>query len=193
MICYKYNTLLFKNTLKEEKTLSNKYSNRFVPVLLLMFTISLFFVTVFIVGCGDEGDSPTDMVEGDAPTDMVDQTDDHSTHDHEPVIVAPTPDPEEPEDPAVTFRNDILPILAESCALANCHTGLPAAGGLDLTDYTSFKDGGGNGAAFVPGDGTGSLVVQRIDGGGMPPIGPPLTAEQIQFFIDWIDDGAENN
>ncbi len=170
--------------------MSNIHSNRFVAVLLLIFTISLFFTTVFIVGCGDEGDSPTDMV---GQTDMDGEDDDHSTHDHEPVIVAPTPDPEEPEDPAVTFRNDILPILAESCALANCHTGLPAAGGLDLTDYTSFKDGGGNGAAFVPGDGTGSLVVQRIDGGGMPPIGPPLTAEQIQFFIDWIDDGAENN
>lgn len=164
--------------------MSNIYSNRFVPVLLSMFTISLFFATVFIMGCGDEGDSPTDM---------VDPTDDHSTHDHDPVIVAPTPDPDEPEDPAVTFRNDILPILAESCALGSCHSGVPAAGGLDLTEYTSFKDGGVNGAAFVPGDGTGSLVVQRIDGGGMPPIGQPLTAEQIQFFIDWIDDGAENN
>ncbi len=173
--------------------MSNTYSNRFIAVLLSMFTISLFFATVFIVGCGDEGDSPTDMVEGDSPTDMDDQTHDHNTHDHEPVIVVPTPDPVEPDDPAVTFSNDILPIFAESCALANCHSGLPAAGGLDLTSYTSFKDGGGNGAAFVPGNGKGSLVVQRIDGGGMPPIGPPLTAEQIQFFIDWIDDGAENN
>ena len=166
--------------------MSNTYSNRFVAVLLSMFTISLFFVTVFIVGCGDEGDSPTDMV---GQTD-----DDHSTHDHDPVIVVPTPDPDEPEDPAVTYRNDILPILAESCALAGCHSGQPAAGGLDLTTYTSFKDGGGNGAAFVPGDGESSLVVKRIDGGGMPPPGrTPLTAEQIQFFIDWIDDGAENN
>ena len=75
-----------------------------------------------------------------------------------------------------------------------CHSGLPGAGGLNLTAYTSFKDGGGNGAAFIPGDGEGSLVVRRIDGGGMPPPGhTPLTAEQIQFFIDWIDDGAENN
>ena len=173
--------------------MSNIHSNRFVVVLLSLLTISLFFATVFIMGCGDEGDSPTDMVEGDSPTDMVDPTDDHSMHDHEPVI-APTPDPDEPEDPAVTFRNDILPILAESCALAGCHTGQPAAGMLNLTEYTSFKDGGRSGAAFIPGDGKGSVVVQRIDGGGMPPAGhTPLTAEQIQFFIDWIDDGAENN
>ena len=39
----------------------------------------------------------------------------------------------------------------------------------------------------------GSLVVKRIDGGGMPPGGPPLDGDQIQLFIDWIDEGGENN
>ena len=173
--------------------MSNTDSNRLITVLLSIFTISLFFTTVFIVGCGDEGASPTDM---------VGKTDETSKPDEEPVTVAPTPDPEEPaepeepeepEEPSVTFRTDILPILAESCALAGCHTGPQAAANLDLTNYMNFKDGGVNGAAFMAGDGKGSLVVKRIDGGGMPPGGPPLTAEQIQFFIDWIDAGAENN
>ena len=176
---------LQRSLIKEERILSNTNSNRLIAIVLSIFTISLMLATVFITGCGDEGDSPTDMVS---------DTDDHSDHDHEPVTVAPTPDPMEPEEPAVTFRTDILPILADSCALVGCHTGLPAAGGLNLTDYTSFKDGGGRGPAFIAGDGEGSLVVQRIDGGGMPPPGhTPLTAEQIQYFIDWIDDGAQNN
>ncbi len=170
---------------QEERILSNVDSNRLIVIMLSMFILCLIFATVFIVGCGDEGDSPTDM---------VGENDDHSDHDHDPVIVAPTPDPVEPEGPAVTFRTDILPILAESCALVGCHIGQQAAGGLNLTDYANFNNGGANGRAFIAGDGKGSLVVQRIDGGGMPPRGhTPLTAEQIQYFIDWIDDGSENN
>lgn len=165
--------------------MSNIDSNRLIAIMLSMFTLSLIFAPVFIVGCGDEGDSPTDMVsEPDGP----------STPDPDPVTVAPTPDPNEPEVPAVTFRTDIQPILAESCALVGCHTGQPAAGGLNLTDYANFNNGGGSGPAFIAGDGKGSRVVLRIDGGGMPPPGhTPLTAEQIQYFIDWIDAGAENN
>ena len=165
--------------------MSNIASDRLIAILLSMFTISLILASVFIASCGDEGDSPTDM---------VGETDDHSDHDHEPVIVVPAPDPVEPGEPSVSFRNDILPILADNCALAGCHSGLQAKGGLNLTDYTHFKDGGVSGTAFVTGDGKGSLVVRRIDGGGMPPHGhTPLTREQIQFFIGWIDDGAENN
>lgn len=139
------------------------------------------------MGCGDEGDSPTEMVS---------EMDDHDDHDHEPVIDVPTTDPDEPESPAVTFKNDILPIFAQSCALGGCHVGGDAAGGLDLSDYDSFSSGGRNGVAFVAGDGEGSLVVKRIDGSSppqMPPIGDPLTGEQIQLFIDWIDNGAEND
>ena len=186
MICYKQNILTLQRILtKEEGILINIDSNRLIAIMLSVFTISFIFAAIFIVGCGDEGDSPTDMVgDSDSPSDP----------DDDPVTVAPTPDPNEPEVPAVTFRNDILPILTDSCALVGCHTGLPPAGGLDLTDYTNFTDGGANGAAFIAGDGEGSLVVKRIDGGGMPPPGHiPLTAEQIQFFIDWIDAGAENN
>ena len=158
-----------------------------IAILLSLFSICLILATSFLIGCGDEGDSPTEMV-GD-----MDDHDDHDDHDHDQVIVLPTPDPDEPEVPSVTFKNDILPIFAESCALAGCHVGGDAQGGLDLSDYDSFSSGGNSGAAFVAGDGDGSLVVKRIDGGGMPPIGAPLTAEQIQFFIDWIDNGAENN
>ena len=93
----------------------------------------------------------------------------------------------------ISFKNDIQPILAERCAVPGCHAAAGAVRGLDLSKYDTFKKGGANGPAFVAGNGKGSLVVKRIDGGGMPPIPPPFNAEQVQLFIDWIDEGAENN
>ena len=96
------------------------------------------------------------------------------------------------EDPTVSFKNDIQPILAERCAIPGCHAA-PSAGGLNLSQYDTFKKGGNGGPAFDAGNGKVILVVKRIDGGGMPPIPPPLNADQIQLFIDWIDEGAENN
>ena len=171
---------------EEEHILSNQKSNKLITILLCLFTISLITTSVFITGCGDEGDSPTEMVS---------ETNGQTDKDNGEVVVTPDPvDPPDPVEPSVSFRNDILPILAGSCALANCHTGLSPARGLDLTDYNSFKEGGDSGMPFVDGNSAGSLVVTRIDGGGMPPPGnTPLTAEQIQLFKDWIDDGAKNN
>ena len=92
----------------------------------------------------------------------------------------------------ISFKDDIQPILAERCAIPGCHAA-PGVAGLDLTQYDTFKRGGVNGKAFVSGNGNGSLVVKRIDGGGMPLIPPPLDANQIQLFIDWINEGAANN
>ena len=92
----------------------------------------------------------------------------------------------------VSFKDDIQPILADRCAIPGCHSASSAAG-LNLSQYNTFKKGGDGGAAFRSGNGKGSLVVRRIDGGGMPPIPPPLNEEQIQLFIDWINQGAKDN
>ena len=157
-------------------------------VSIPIFALSIFLATLFIVGCGDEGDT-TDTTGGTTGmTDIVQPT-------TPPPDTGPPPLPEDPggvEEPGVSFTDDIQPILAERCAFAGCHAA-PGAAGLDLTKYDTFKKGGNNGPAFAAGDGKGSLVVKRIDGGGMPPGGPPLDGDQIQLFIDWIDEGAENN
>ena len=166
----------------------NLISLRFVIVLLFSFSLVLSFG--FIMGCGDEGDSPTDMVTGeDDKTEPTDPT--------EPVVTPDEPDPPPvvPEEPKVSFKDDINPILAETCAVANCHDGI-GGGGLDLREYDTFKAGGNRGAAFVAGNGDDSLVVKYINGEMQPqmPIGGvPLNAEQIQLFVDWINEGAENN
>ena len=152
-----------------------------------IFAISLFLAAIFIASCGDEGDITEDTT---GTTDVL-----------QPTTTPPatqTPVPAEPpagvevppvvEEQGVSFKDDIQPILAERCAIPGCHAA-PGAAGLNLSQYDTFKDSG----AFEAGDGKGSLVVRRIDGGGMPPIPPPLDADQVQLFIDWIDEGAENN
>lgn len=159
-----------------------------------IFAVSLFLAAIFIASCGDEGDITEDTT---GTTDVL-----------QPATTPPTAQPpvpaeqpigvevpvEEPvvEEQGVSFKDDIQPILAERCAIPGCHAA-PGAGGLNLTQYDTFKNGGNSGAGFDAGDGKGSTVVKRIDGGGMPPIPPPLDADQVQLFIDWIDEGAENN
>ena len=159
-------------------------NRRASAIFMSIFAVSIFLTAIFIAGCGDEGDTPEDT------TGMTD------------VLQPTTPPPETPETPpppveepvveGVSFKDDIQPILAERCALAGCHAA-PGVAGLDLSKYDTFKKGGNGGPAFDAGNGKGSLVVRRIDGGGMPPGGPPLDGDQIQLFIDWIDEGAENN
>ena len=155
-----------------------------------VFAISLFLATIFIASCGDEGD----VTEEPSMTEVLQPT------TTPPATQTPLPEPpagepppvEEPVVEGVSFKDDIQPILAERCAIAGCHAA-PAAKGLDLSKYDTFKKGGNGGPGFIAGNGKGSLVVERIDGGGMPPIPPPLNADQVQLFVDWIDEGAENN
>lgn len=162
---------------------------RAVSVAILAF--SLLLIGIFITSCGDEGDIVEEETNGMAEVLQPTTT--------PPIIEAPIPaeNPvvvEEPivEEPKVSFKDDIMPILAERCAIAGCHAA-PGVAGLNLSQYDTFKNGGNGGPGFVAGNGEGSLVVKRIDGGGMPPIPPPLNGDEIQLFIDWIDEGAENN
>ena len=156
-------------------------------VSIPIFAISIFLSAIFVASCGDEGDSIEDTP---GMTDVL-----QPTTTPPPTTQPPLPEPppvEEPVVEGVSFQDDIQPILAERCAVAGCHAA-PGVAGLDLSKYDTFKKGGANGPAFAAGDGKGSLIVKRIDGGGMPPGAPPLDGDQVQLFIDWIDEGAENN
>ena len=157
-------------------------------VSIPIFAMSLFLIAIFVASCGDEGDTTEDT------TGMADVLQPTTTP---PTTQTPVPPAEQPvvEDPVVagvSFKDDIQPILAERCAVPGCHAA-PGAAGLNLSQYDTFKKGGNTGPAFVADDGKGSLVVKRIDGGGMPPGGPPLDGDQVQLFIDWIDEGGKNN
>ena len=166
------------------------YSRSTCPFHSVWLVLLCMGLAVFMLSCGDEGGLVEDEPMG--VTDIV-----------QPVATPPPPTPEPPvqpaveepvvEEPKLSFAADISPILEARCAIPGCHAAAGGAAGLDLSQYDTFKKGGNNGPAFVAGDGDGSLVVKRIDGGGMPPIPPALNDEEIQLFIDWIDEGAEDN
>lgn len=159
--------------------------NNVNSAMLTILSICLILTAGLISGCGDEGDPVSEVMNGDG--DKITEPDPTDPDPVDPVV-----DPDPPSAPTVSFKDDINPILAEKCALGGCHDNI-ASGGLNLTTYDNFKAGGISGAAIVVGDGEESLVVKRIDGGGMPPLGPPLNADQIKLFVDWINEGAENN
>ena len=186
---------------------------------LLVTVISclvVFVFPIFVTGCGDSDDD--DNTRGDViapdpepvpePTSQPEpevqpQPEPPAQPQPEPEVqpqpeppAQPQPEPEpqpeppplpEPE-PVVSFQEDILPILQASCALPGCHAAPNPARGLNLETYANFAKGN----VFNPGDSKGSEVIRRIDGGGMPP-GAPLDDAQIQFFKDWIDEGAQDN
>ena len=92
----------------------------------------------------------------------------------------------------VDFERDVLPIFKASCY--RCHAGENPRGQLRLDSRTLALKGGVSGPVILPGDGRRSRLVQRIMGLGdeprMPFQSPPLTPEQINLIITWIDQGA---
>ena len=159
------------------------------PILFAIFTVSLLITAGLISGCGDEGDSVSEMMNGDG--DKITEPDPTDPDPTDPVVDPPDPPPA----PVVSFKDDINPIIALRCAVGNCHDNA-ALGGLNLTTYDNFKKGGNSGPAFVAEDADNSLVVKYIKGEMQPQMpvgGNPLNADEIQLFVDWINEGAENN
>ena len=177
---------------------------------LLVIAISCLAVLalpIFVTGCGDSGDDD-DSMSGDViapdpepvsePTPQLEQQpqpepppqqqQEQQPQQEQPAQQQPEPPPQQEPEPVVLFQEDILPILQASCALPGCHAAPNPAKGLNLTTYADFERGN----VFNPGDSKGSLVIRRIDGGGMPPAGP-LADDQIQLFKDWINEGAQDN
>ena len=181
------------------------------PRLNLLVTaiscLAILVFPIFVTGCGDSGDDDDD-ISGDVvtpepepvpePTPQLEQQPQPEPPPQQQPEEQPEQQPEQqpepqlppqPEPPpGVSFQEEILPILQASCAVPGCHAAPNPAKGLNLETYADFEKGG----VFNPGDSNGSVVIRRIDGGGMPPAGP-LPDEQIQLFKDWIDEGAKNN
>ena len=181
-----------------------KYSRLNLLVIAISCLAVLAF-PIFVTGCGDSGDDD-DSMSGDVvapdpkpvsePIPQLEQQPQPEPPPQQQPEQQPEPEPQpQPEPPplpepppGVSFQEEILPILQASCAVAGCHAAPNPPKGLNLETYADFEKGG----VFKPGDSNGSVVIQRIDGGGMPPRGP-LPDDQIQLFKDWIDEGAKNN
>ena len=118
-------------------------------------------------------------------------------------VVEETPIVEEPivEEPRVSFKNDILPIFKAHCQ--QCHRTRPGhtfpMNNLDLTNYEGLMKGApGGGPVVDPGWSKSSRIYWKIhpeqhDIFRMPLGKPPLSDEQIQLILDWIDAGAKDN
>src|SRR5262245_1189032 len=95
-------------------------------------------------------------------------------------------------DQAVDFARDIQPILESACY--QCHGPKKSHGQLRLDNGNLALKGGISGAAIIPGNAKGSLLIRRLLGEGgearMPMGGDPLKPEQIELIIKWIDQGA---
>jgi hypothetical protein len=99
-----------------------------------------------------------------------------------------------------SFAVDVAPIFAGSCALSSCHDAQTAMLGLVLEPDVAYDNllGGSSlvtGASFVvPDAADDSYVVDRLlarNGATlMPPVGGPLSAEDISTIVCWIDAGA---
>ncbi|MCP5364880.1 MAG: hypothetical protein H6905_06610 [Hyphomicrobiales bacterium] len=99
----------------------------------------------------------------------------------------------------VSFKLDVLPILASRCA--ECHqtggSGLEASG-LNLTSYDGLMKGTKHGPIIVPGEPTVSNLNVLIEGRAdpsmrMPHDQRPLLKEQQRIIRNWVKQGAKNN
>jgi mono/diheme cytochrome c family protein len=94
----------------------------------------------------------------------------------------------------IYFQQMILPLLNSNCAVSGCHDPATAEDDVVLSDYQSIMAT----ADIVPFDADESEIIEVLfetDPEDMmpPPGNTPLTMEQKNLLIDWINQGALNN
>jgi hypothetical protein len=120
--------------------------------------------------------------------------------------------------PYPSFRDDVVPLVQESCALTACHSSKESNLGIFLAYepaqiYAEFKKGSPTamGEPFVvPGDPAKSYLMVKLEGKqateaakcagsayptcgvAMPP-DDPLPAAKLDTFRKWITEGAKDN
>lgn len=124
-----------------------------------------------------------------------------------------TPSTSTPKVPAVvTFQNNIVPMVQETCALAACHSSKESNLGIYLTFdaaqiYAELKKPSPTAVGekfIVPGDPVRSYVFAKLEGrqgdakcmgscGTEMPPGDKLTPTQIAVWKKWITEGAKDN
>jgi len=106
-------------------------------------------------------------------------------------------------DLAVSFREEVRPLLARSMAGCACHVppgpGVQLAG-FDLSSLASLRAGGFNSGPriVVAGEPCTSVMYQKVYeappfGSRMPLGGPYWSDEELQLLHDWIAEGAADN
>ena len=93
----------------------------------------------------------------------------------------------------LSFTRDVGPILSKRCTV--CHQGPSAQNGLRMGRVADLLRGGESGAAIAPGDPDRSLLLAKVAGDKpvMPPVGDPMTKEEIEVLRQWIVAGAKDD
>ena len=88
------------------------------------------------------------------------------------------------------FERKIRPLLVKRCS--KCHSGPKPKAGLNLVDAGLLMSGGRSGPAIVPGNPTGSLLVQAIRRRGKKRMPPDVSLESgdVLELVTWIKNGA---
>lgn len=109
---------------------------------------------------------------------------------HEP-LVFDGPIALEPGSSAVSFQDEVLPLLVSNCAMSGCHDASSRQEGVQLTDYTSIRK------EVKPNNTGDSELFEAItetdpDKIMPPPPRPALSTNQIDVVRRWINEGAQN-
>jgi hypothetical protein len=94
-------------------------------------------------------------------------------------------------DEKVTYANDVLPILRNSCL--NCHNPDKDKAGLDMTTYEGIMAGSDTRKVIEPGNSGNSVLfkcVTHAETPTMPPKSDKLPDAQIEIIRKWIDGHA---
>jgi hypothetical protein len=108
---------------------------------------------------------------------------------------------------AVSFKNDIAPLLETACSAAGCHSGAKPKEGLALQASVAYSElvgvaasqCGGTRKLVAPGDPSASYLMQKLlgvdicTGTQMPKAGQTLPKAQLDSIGAWICAGAQNN
>jgi uncharacterized membrane protein len=121
---------------------------------------------------------------------------------HEPLFdpIDPDPDPNDTtkvvcDSTIVYFQQQVLPIFQSNCALSGCHNSQSATKGIILDSYSNImatagirKDKPRDSKIMKDG------ILEDDPEDIMPPLpSNPLSSEQINLILKWIEQGSNNN
>ncbi len=90
-----------------------------------------------------------------------------------------------------TFDGEIRNLFEQKCNV--CHGEAMQQGKLDLRTKAALLQGGKSGPGIVVGNSAGSLLLDKVASGTMPPGDDRLSSEEIEALRLWIDKGAPND
>jgi|SRR6185436_3066939 len=160
----------------------SRQENKNYKWILEMVLITIFVAIIFLLmeSC-KHAPFVTEDISGIIPT-PVDSTGSGSSND-----IACNPD-------TIYFDNTILPLFISNCAKGGCHDAASAQDGIILNSYSNII----NTADIEPFDTDAGHLVEVItesdpDDRMPPPPNQPLTSQQVNQIVQWINQGAQNN